>query len=222
MLWKQNRDISKHAVCLTCEAKPKVEVIKCVRCKKDKLRKDYDDLLLQRWAKHRELKKKAECKTCAAARGVKTHEPKRVWKQTAYTCSQCEASYPSSYFDYTKLATFEDEDQVYLAVCLPCERTDTTGPPVQCVGCKKQKNRNEFSFARQRSKGYSTWRCLECDFPPCQICTAKPDIPKMAPYICDPCSFPPCRCGAPRPRSSKYRSSNKNMKNWTCSECREM
>ena len=53
----------------------------------------------------------AECKTCASARGVKTHVPKRDWKQRKYICSQCKNPHPPSYYNYKKLATFEDEDR---------------------------------------------------------------------------------------------------------------
>ena len=171
--------------------------------------------------KNRDLSKWAECKTCAAARGVTTHERKRNWKQTKYTCSQCKDQHPPSYYDYKQLATLEDEEQVYLAVCIPCESKGNTGTPVECVGCGIKKNRTEFSLARQRCTNYTTWRCLQCDFPPCERCKAKLDIPKRAPYICEPCLFPPCKCGAQRPRSTKYRSTNERMKTWTCSICRE-
>ena len=131
MRWKKSCNISRSAVCLACEAKPKpqvekpkpqVEVITCTRCRKVKQRKEYDDLLLERWTKHRELKKKAECKTCAAARGVKTHEPKRVWQQTKYTCSQCQNSQQPSHYDYKHLEILEEQEQVYLAVCISCKK----------------------------------------------------------------------------------------------------
>ena len=212
---------------MTCEAKPRpakprpATPLLCVSCQTLKPRDAYDQVMLERWAKHRELTKKAECRTCASARGVTTHEPKRVWKQTAYTCSNCKDPHPPSYYDYKKLATLEEEEQVYLAVCIPCESKGNTGTSVKCVGCGVEKKRNEFSFARQRCKNYATWRCLECDFPPCEICREKPSIPKQAPYICAPCLFPPCKCGAERPRSTKYRSTNEHMKTWTCSKCRQ-
>ena len=133
----------------------------------------------------------------------------KVWKQTKYTCSQCQETQPPSHYDYKHLAILEEQEQVYLAVCISCKSEGNTGIPVKCVECSVQKTRNEFSFARRRCKHYTTWLCLECDFPPCKICKAKLDVRKQAPYICEPCSFPPCRCGAPRPRSTKYLSSNK-------------
>ena len=175
--------------------------------------------MLERWIKNRNLAKKAECKICASARGATTHEPKCVWKQSRYTCSRCKDPHPPSFFNYKKLASLEEEEQVYLAVCIPCEREDSTGTAIKCVGCGVEKNRNQFSIGRQRCRKHSTWRCLECDFPPCKICRAKPDIPKTAPYICERCLFPPCKCGAQRPSSTKYRCTN--MKTWTCSKCRE-
>ena len=177
--------------------------------------------MLERWEKNRDLSKHAECKKCAAARGATTHERKRIWKQTSYTCSQCKGQHPPSSYDYKKLATLEEEDQVYLAVCIPCESKDKSETKVKCVGCGIKKHRNQFSFARQRSKNYALWRCLECDFPPCTTCGTKPDMPKKAPYICESCLFPPCKCGAQRPRSTKYRCTNEGMKTWACSSCRE-
>ena len=176
--------------------------------------------MLARWTKHRELSKKAECKPCASARGVTTHEPKRIWKQTTYACSQCKEPHPPSHYDYKKLASLEEEGQVYLAVCIPCESKEKVGKLVKCVGCDREKNQNEFSFARQRCKNYSTWRCLECDYPPCRMCKTKPTIPKKAPYICESCLFPPCKCGTERPRSTKYRSTNEHMESWVCRNCR--
>ena len=178
--------------------------------------------MLERWRKHRQLEGKPNAKPALRPVELKTHEPKRVWKHQAYTCSQCKTSCPPSYFDYKKVKVLEDEDQVYLAVCLPCERTDIiVGPPVECVGCGVKKNRKEFSYARQRTKDYSTWRCLQCDFPLCQVCKAKPMIPKRAPYICEPCLCPPCKCGAQRPHKDKYRSTHKHMKIWECMKCRQ-
>ena len=123
--------------------------------------------------------------------------------------------------NYKKFATLEEQRQVYLAVCIPCESKENAGKLFKCVGCDRKKNRNEFSFARQRCRNYATWRCLDCDFPPCLLCNAKPEIPKKAPYICEPCLYPPCKCGAERPRSTKYRSTNEKMQTWTCSKCRE-
>ena len=157
---------------------------------------------------------------CAAKRGVKTHEQKKIWKQVSYTCSKCKDSQPPSHYEYKTLAALEEADQVYLAVCITCQTEGDAGPPVKCVGCGLKKKRNEFSFARQRCKNYATWRCMECDFPPCESCGEKPKIPKKSPYTCEVCLFPPCKCGAERPRSTKYRSSNENMKTWTCSKCR--
>ena len=65
-----------------------------------------------------------------------------------------------------KLATLEEEGQVYFAVCIPCDSKDNAGQLFKCVGCDRKKNRNEFSFARQRCKSYTGWRCLDCDVPP--------------------------------------------------------
>ena len=169
------------------------ETIECTGCGEVKAREEYDEIMLQRWKKHRELKKKAECKACAAERGFTIQEQKKKWKQSSYTCSKCNTPKPPSHFDYKKLELLEHEEQRYLAVCLTCDNTSNEGPPVKCVGCKETKNRNEFSFARQRCKNYSTWRCLKCDFPPCDGCGVKPEIPKRAPYICEACLFPPCK-----------------------------
>jgi sulfur relay (sulfurtransferase) complex TusBCD TusD component (DsrE family) len=87
-----------------------------------KPRTEFDEIMLARWTHHRAMSKNAECRTCAAKRGAVTHERKRVWKQTKYTCSQCKAPHPPSFYNYKKLATLEEEAQVYLAVCLPCEK----------------------------------------------------------------------------------------------------
>ena len=182
-------------------------------------------MMLERWKKHRELSKKAECKECASKRGFTTHEEKRVWARTSYRCSKCGDSFPPKQFDYKKLAKLEEENQVYLAVCIPCERDEpriktkwNALHKIRCVGCNKKKNENEFSLARQRCKNYATWRCLECDFPPCVSCGEKPDMPKRTPYLCEKCLYPPCKCGAERPRSTKYKSTN--MKTWSCNTCR--
>ena len=178
--------------------------------------------MLQRWIKHRDLSKHAECKICAAARGFTMQDKKKVWKRSNYICSICKISSPPSNYDYKNLARLEEEEQVYLAVCLTCESKGNEDSPVKCVGCKVTKNRNEFSFARQRCKNYLTWRCLLCDFPPCARCGVKPGIPKRAPYTCEACLFPPCKCGAQRPRSSKYKTTNEGMETWTCSKCRNV
>ena len=177
--------------------------------------------MLQKWTKHREVTKKAICKSCAARRRVTLHPLKKVWKQSFYTCSKCKCSNPPSYYDYKKLAILDDVDKADLAVCMTCESKCNKGQPVTCVACNILKNRDEFSFARQRCKYYKKWRCLTCDFPPCETCGIKPNIPKKAPYTCNACIFPPCKCGAKRPRTSKYRSTNKGMLTWTCRHCRK-
>ena len=176
--------------------------------------------MLDGWTKNRELAKKAECKICQSARGVTSHAPKRTWKQTTYTCSQCKEQHPPHNYDYKKLATLEEEGQVYLAFCIRCETKEVDPKLYTCGGCHQEKQRTEFSLARQRCKNYPTWRCLDCDFPPCEICRVKPNILKKTPYICEGCLFPPCQCGAPRPQSTKYRSTNPGMKTWICSRCR--
>ena len=218
--WRQNYNLARDAVCMACEARMEPKPVLCVRCEKVKPRHAYDEMMLERWTKHREITKKAECRACASARGVTTHEPKRVWKQPTYTCSICKDPHPPGDYDYKKLAALEEGGQVYLAVCIPCDSQGSSGEPVTCVGCGVKKQRNEFSFARRRCKNYKTWRCLECDLPPCEMCKDKPSVPKKAPYICEPCLYPPCKCGAERPRSTKYRSTNDGMKTWTCSKCK--
>ena len=180
--------------------------------------------MLERWTKNRELAKKAECKSCAAARGMKTHEPKRRWLQATYKCCKCKAAYEPKNFAYGTLAALEEDKQTFLAVCLHCnpvlDETHASLKPVRCVACKKLKERKEFSFERQRCKNYATWRCKECDFPRCDTCGIKPSVPKKSPYRCEKCMFPPCSCGTPRPSSTKYRSTNVGMKTWKCPKCR--
>ena len=120
--WAKDRHLATRAECITCAAKRvKCTQLKCTRCRKVKNRDDFDQAKLERWTKHRELTKKAECKMCASARGVRTHEPKRIWKQTTYTCSQCKDPHPPGYYNYKKLATLEEQRQVYLAVCIACQ-----------------------------------------------------------------------------------------------------
>ena len=153
--WKKNRHLGRSAKCLVCE-----EEIKCVRCEKVKNRSEYDPVMLQRWKKNRDLAKKAECKSCAAARGMKTHEPKRNWLQTTYKCSKCGTEYPPKHFAYATLASLEADKQTFLAVCLHCNpviyETHASLKPVTCVACKKLKERKEFTIERQRCSTLAT------------------------------------------------------------------
>ena len=120
---------------------------------------------------------------CASRRRKTTHEPKREWKQETYTCSKCKKTHPPTYYNYRNLATLEEKQQTYLAVCIPCEKNTNATKLITCVGCNNTKQKDEFSFSRQRCKNYSTWRCLECDFPPCQMCQAKPRTPQKNIYM---------------------------------------
>ena len=160
--WKKNCDIRKHAKCLACEAKNKEDSLKCVRCEKVKSRNDYDPIMLERWTKNRDLAKKAACKNCAAARGMKTHEPKKSWQKATYKCSKCKADYAPNKFAYATLAALEADGQTFLAICLHCNpviyETHALLKPVTCVACKKLKERKEFSLERQRHSTLAT-RC---------------------------------------------------------------
>ena len=53
--------LHRDAICLACENRPEQEVVQCVHCRQDKDRRDFDEVMLQRWRKHREVKKKATC-----------------------------------------------------------------------------------------------------------------------------------------------------------------
>ena len=169
VIWTKNCNMSRDAKCLDCEAndeslkckeKELREEIKCVRCEKVKSRSEYDPVMLQRWKKNRDLAKKAECKSCAAARGMKTHEPKRNWLQTTYKCSKCETEYSPKHFAYATLASLEADKQTFLAVCLHCNpviyETHASLKPVTCVACKKLKERKEFTIERQRCSTLAT------------------------------------------------------------------
>ena len=140
------------------------------------------------------------------------------------TCSKCNKDYEPRGFAYGPLAELEDDGQVFLAVCLYCDpiinMTHPSQAPRKCIVCHEVKERNEFSFQRQRCKNYSTWKCKTCDFPACDICGALPTVPKKSPYRCESCLFPPCSCGRPRPQSTKYKNTNEGMKTWTCSKCK--
>ena len=57
LLWKKHDNVTRSAICITCEAKPP-KTIKCTGCGEVKAREEYDEIMLQRWKKHRELKKK--------------------------------------------------------------------------------------------------------------------------------------------------------------------
>ena len=76
------------------------------------------------------------------------------------------------------------------------------------------------SFVSEGPGDKTTWKCKSCDFPACIICGVLPIAPKKSPYRCESCLFPPCSCGKPRPRSTKYRSTNEGKETWSCSECR--
>ena len=85
----------------------------------------------------------------------------------------------------------------------------SAGPPAKCNLCESCLTCSSFSLSRQRLRGnYKRWRCLECDFPPCQRCGEVPTQPKSAPYTCQACSYPPCRCGAPRKHKNAHHVSN--------------
>ena len=160
--WTKNRLLSNRAICLHCEAKKDEhrDKIKCVRCKEVKSRNEYDPIMLHRWTINRNLAKSAECKNCAAARGAKTHEPKRIWKESTYRCSKCKVEYPPNNFAYSTLASLEADGQSFLAVCLHCNpvihEKRASLKPVTCVACKKLKERKEFSLERQRHRTLAT------------------------------------------------------------------
>ena len=214
--WRRNNDISKCACCKTCDPKGQ---LRCTRCNVVKPEQQFDSIKLERWKKNRDLAKHAECLACGSARGATTAEPRRVWKQATYTCSQCKSPHAPGQYNLKTLAALEAEGQLYLAVCTGCEAQGKAGAPVTCVACGQRKPRNEFSAARLRHNHPETMRCLTSDFPACQRCSAKPDTPKPAPYTCESCLYPACKCGKARPRKTNYKVTVLPV--WTCATCRQ-
>ena len=81
----------------------------------DLSRNGFDPITVQGWTKNRNLYK-AKWKDCAAARGTKTHEPRRTWQKATYKCSKCNVEYTPKNFAYGKLAALEADRQLYRAL----------------------------------------------------------------------------------------------------------
>ena len=177
------------------------------------------------WKKNKDLARKARCLKCEALKSARRqHKERYEWKQSSYACRACSRNLPPHKFNTTALQKLDMDDQIYLAICGTCEQTrdasSSEGPPVKCNLCERTLPRSSFSLSRQRLRGdYKRWRCLECDFPPCEVCGEIPTQPKNRPCTCQKCSYPPCRCGAPRKQKTAYHVSN--MKIWTCPKCKK-
>ena len=165
--------------------------------------------------------KKAKCNACWAKLPERfRNAQKDTWKQSLYKCSDCNSELPAHKFDRTKLRQWEETSTLYLAKCGNCDADmKKNAKAMNCNLCGFAKPAQAFSPARQRSRYHSTWRCSDCDFPPCVSCGALPTQPKQKPYMCPVCLFPPCSCGAPRVPWTQNRVTVKPT--WQCEACRK-
>ena len=199
-------------------------MINCLGCKRSLPLNRFDPDLLKLWKKNKDMTKKARCRTCHAKLPANVKKAnKRKWQRDVYECCVCKQSLPPHKFNTAELSKLEEKDTLYLATCGSCKATfeePAPGKLVQCNDCGEKKPVDAFSPARQRLvRDYKRWRCIICDFPPCEKCGSVPKDPKKKPYTCNSCNYPPCRCGAPRPQAGKYHV--KVMKEeWKCHLCK--
>ena len=217
--WKKNGKAPDSAKCLLCEASS--AHIHCVDCKKTLAPAKFHPLKLAKWQQQRCMNR-AVCQCCDAKRPVRRQWREKVtWQHKEDTCSTCFQDLPPPKFDTKVLSRLEKDNQLYLAICGSCSDQSSVlqQKPVACNLCGVVKPRTNFSLSRRRAlRDYARWRCIECDFPPCESCGEVPLKPKQKPYTCNTCQFPPCGCGKPRPQSSKYNV--KVLPSWECAPCR--
>ena len=72
------------------------------------------------------------------------------------------------------------------------------------------------------------WRCVECQYPKCKLCDARPEMPVShnhmeadGSWYCLMHRYPPCHiCRiTPRPASTMH-GSKRRFADWTCPECK--
>ena len=173
------------------------------------------------WRKNRDVTKYAKCIACSAAVPQRArHGHKDTWTQTLYKCTVCNCALPPHKFDTAKLRELVETSTLYLAKCGNCTPAPAnSAKAMKCNLCTLTKPAHLFNPARQRHRDAATWRCTECDFPPCLRCGAIPTQPKQKGYMCSRCLFPACACGAPRPPWTQNRVTVKPT--WECDACKK-
>ena len=101
-----------------------------------------------------------------------------------------------------------------------------------CNNCGIEKHMTEYSaifckqYLREEYRELN-YRCMECQFPKCDRCDARPEKPVSANHLdakgrwlCPYHRYPPCSgCGAPKPLSMQ--GGNNKFSQWTCENCKK-
>ena len=102
----------------------------------------------------------------------------------------------------------------------------------KCNACHVVKHILEYStiYCRQFLQGERRahiWRCVECQFPKCQMCDARPDSPVMFNHVepdgswyCLLHRYPPCCVCRVVARPESAMTSKMKFKDWTCDTCK--
>ena len=181
----------------------------------------FDPGRLEMWRKIRDVTKKAKCVSCSSRAPQRaTHGRQDTWTQALYKCIVCNCALPPYKFNTALLRELVETSTLYLAKCGDCTPAPADSEKtMKCNLCTLTKPAHAFSPARQRHRDAATWRCRDCDFPPCVRCGAMPSQPKQKGYMCPRCLFPACACGAPRPSWTQNRVTVKPI--WQCDACKK-
>ena len=164
-------------MCVTCKAARKRAQqmkthMRCATCGETLNEAAFDGHEVEKALKHRNRHRGLRCAACRHAGLVPT-----------YVCSSCMRHLPAEDYHTASLEAWIEEDALWRAECLTCAPTDPTHLPYPtralfpCNLCKEEKPRAAFRGAKQKCKDVNSWRCKECQQPPCTACGARPDAP---------------------------------------------
>ena len=231
-LWHEGVAKGQDLFCIRCKQrawKDKQDLlIMCDTCNQALSRTKFDEENRQLWRAGAQLP--VICRGCQNKHGKTRNEHLAM-----IFCSGrlCQKKVPENHFIEKELVEWQLHGQLYLAKCARCKVNEQEPPPTdttKCYKCKRQKNIVEYPAVQIKEwltprSTIRQWACFECLFPPCIVCTARPDfaVPHNAihtgSYWCTRCKFPPCSAGCGTPRPEKTKNHVQVMPDWVCPAC---
>ena len=212
-----------------------MQLISCDDCQKVKLASKFTQEMHDRW-RRMDQTELITCKQCTAERS--SHGRPCIDRSVRYTCAgescsseDAQQTWPESHFLPADLT--HAEWRGVNAKCARCQVRDTADPTdlFKCNGCGEVKHLLAYSAicCRQFLQGERRahmWRCMDCQFPKCKLCDARPEMAVSANHMesdgswyCMLHRYPPCRVCRITPRSEGAIKSQIKFRDWVCATC---
>eukprot|EP00959_Pyramimonas_sp_CCMP1952_P289632 6057638-Pyramimonas_sp.AAC.3 len=238
-VWSRTIAKGQDLMCLKCSrdmgagTQRAVRIMTCDGCCVAKLPHMFSRDMVERW-KGMEDVGEILCKQCTGERS-KTGRVAQSLERYACCGIGCSSDsgqkvWPEEYFAAAHLV--RDAERQQTSVCAKCvvlERRDQ-GARFACNKCGVEKHITEYSqvFCKQYLMGERrelNYRCLECQFPKCDRCEARPEKPVSANHVdskgkwlCRVHRYPPCS-GCGKAKTDEMIAGKNRLKQWRCEEC---